>query len=299
MGRMSLRIERYSDPPSFLIGLGELRKSGLTPRGLLFLALEPAGAIRLAVPQDLDDGTRIKVGDKLSLEWPLEGRFYHFDAIHRLRDNFYLFNGDRRLKDPGDAVQVAALVAEFLKGSSAKNVFFGCTEHQPGAWLVGGDQVSALHEAGFVGVVPVLQGLLARRVMDHRLWLRTFALLADTERLDAWQPIYESPFGNVLMVERRIIGNRLVLSCERGLVELDVSDVPRVDERARVPMSMGFAVVGRVENEAFAVTQGKIEPWGLSGVRPAVLIGAAGASLAALGQALAEAAAKRDPPAPQ
>jgi hypothetical protein len=292
----AIRIERYPDPHMFLIGLGELRKQGLTPRGLLFLALEPTGAVRLAVPQDLDEGTRIKVGQKLSLEWPAEGRFYHFDAIHRLRDNFFSFNGDRRLKDPGDAVQVAQLVAEFLKGSSAKSVFFGVTEHQPGSWLVGGDQVSALHEAGFVGVLPVAQGLLARRVMDNRLWLRTFASLVDTERLDAWQPIYESPYGNLLMVERRIVGDRLVLSCERGLVELDVSDVPTVHERGRVPMTMGFAVVGRVQDEAFAVTQGKIEPWGFSGVRPAVLIGAAGASLAALGQALAEAAAKREPP---
>ena len=39
----------------------------------------------------------IKVGDKLSLVPPWEGRYFHFDAIHRLPGNTVLWNGDRRL----------------------------------------------------------------------------------------------------------------------------------------------------------------------------------------------------------
>ena len=33
--------------------------------------------------------------------WPIEGRFFHFDAIHRLPGDFVLWNGDRRLEGPG------------------------------------------------------------------------------------------------------------------------------------------------------------------------------------------------------
>jgi hypothetical protein len=265
----------------------------MSPRGFVFLALEPNGAIHISVPEDVEEVTKIKVGDKLGFPWPHEGRFYHFDSIHRLRDNFYVFNGDRRLREVGNAIPTAGLVVDYLKYSAAKNVFFGCNEHMPGAWLVGGEQVTPLHEAGFVGVVPVPQGLLARRVMDHRLWLRTFASLADGAPLDDWKPVYESPLGNLLFVERRIINDRLVLTAENGLIEVEVANPWAVVERGRVPMKIGFAVVGRVENSAFAVTQGKPEPWGLSGIRPAVLIGAAGGSLSALGEALAEAAAKK------
>ncbi len=290
---LKLRTEKHVNPGAWLHGLAALRRGGITPRGLLFLALDPQGAIHVGVPEDVEAVTTLKVGDKMGFAWPLPGRFYHFDSIHRLRDNFFLFNGDRRLKDVGHFVTVAGLTADFLKFASAKNVFFGVTEHQPGSWLVGGDTVMPMHEAGFVGVVPVPQGLLARRVMDHRLWLRTFASLASSDRLDAWEPIYESPFGNVVFVERRIINDRLVLTCERGLVEVDVSAVPTVRERGRVPMQIGFAVVGRVENQAFAVTQGRPEPWGLAAMKPAVLIGAEGGSLAALGAALAEAATKK------
>jgi hypothetical protein len=288
---MNLRLHRFSDPGAYVIGLAALRRSGVTPRGLLFLALEPGGAVHLAVPEDVDEVTRIRVGDKMACAWPLEGRFYHFDCIHRLRDGRYTFNGDRRLKDPGNAVEVAGLTGEFLKAAGARDVFFGCNRHQPGSWLVVERRANALHEAGFVGVVPFRNVLLARRVMDHRLW----QLETSGERLDDWQPLWESPLGNLVYVERRIINDRLVLTCERGLVEVDLASLPTVTERARVPMQTGFAVVGRVENTAFAVTQGKLEPWGIDAPRPAVIIGAPGGSLASLGVALAEAAARREP----
>jgi hypothetical protein len=290
---LKIRTEKHVNPGAYLHGLAGLRRSGMTPRGLLFLALDPQGAIHIGVPEDVEAVTTIKVGEKMGFAWPIDGRFFHFDSLHRLRDNFYLFNGDRRLKDVGHFITVAGLTSDFLKFASAKNVFFGVTEHQPGAWLVRGERAMALHEAGFVGVVPVPQGLLARRVMDHRLWLRTFSSLVEDERLDAWEPIYESPFGNLVFVERRIIADRLVLTCEHGLVEVDVSEVPSVKERGRVPIDIGFAVVGRVENKAFAVTQGRVEPWGLAAMKPAVLIGAEGASLAALGVALNAAAAHK------
>ena len=287
-----IRIERFAEPTALLLGLANMRRRGVTPRGLLFVALDSGGAIHIAVPENVDDISGLKVGDKLGLVWPLEGRYFHYDSVHRLREGFYLFNGDRRLSQPGDAIDVASLIADFLKAATASNVFFGCTSHQPGSWLVGGRDRVALHEAGFVEVVPVPRGLLARRIMDDRLWLLSWARLAETGRVDSWDPVYRSPFGNVLMLERRVIDDRLVLSCQRGLVELDLAGIaqvpPVVTERARVALSGGYGVVGRVAGAAFAVTQGKPEQWGLDALKPAVLIGAEECSLAELGRVLEE-----------
>jgi hypothetical protein len=280
-------VETFGEPAALLRGLKGLRGSGLTPRGMLFLALSPDGRIHLGLPSDPDQITQIKVGDKLALVWPLEGRFFHFDAIHRLPGDFVLWNGDRRLKDPGDAAQVATLVASFLKGGSARNVLFGCTPHQSGSWLAHGKDAVALHEQGYVEVVPVPQGLFARRVMDHQLFFHPFAQLAATGRLNNWGPVFASPLGNILLVERRVMNDRLVLSCERGLVEVDVSTVPLVTETARATTNGSMAVVGRVDGGAFAVTSGTPQPWGLDGLRPALLVGGAGATLGDLGRALA------------
>ena len=288
IGTRGVRVERYGEPASLLRGLKELRGKGLTPRGLLFLALSPDGAIHLGIPDDVEMTTSIKVGEKLSLNWPLEGRFFHFDAIHRLPGDFVLWNGDRRLKDPGTATEVARLVASFVKGGTARNVLFGCTPHQSGSWLgEAGRTVVPLHEQGYVEVVPVATGLFARRVMDHRLFFLPFALLASTGRLEGWGPVFESPLGNILLLERRVMNDRLVLSCERGLVEVDVAQVPRVIERARAATDGSMAVVGRIDGGAFAVTSGKPQPWGLDEMRPALLIGGEGATLADLGRALA------------
>jgi hypothetical protein len=38
-------------------------------------------------------------------------------------------------------------------------------------------------------------------------------------------------------------------------------------------MRSGFGVVGRIDNGAFAVTVGTIEPWGLTNLGPATLVG--------------------------
>ena len=253
-------VERFPEPASLLRGLARLRQSGLTPRGLLFLALAPDGGIHLGTPADSERVTSIKVGEKLALVWPSEGRFFHFDAIHRLPGNFTLYNGDRRIKDPGDALEVAQVIAGFLKGSNAKNVLFGCTPHQPGSWLAIGRQAVPLHELGFVEVVPVPQGLLARRQVDPNLYFLPAHRLVAGGRLgasaDDWTPVFESPFGNVLLLERRVLADRLVLSCERGLVEVDVSQVPTVKGTLKVSSNGTVAVVGRIDGGAFAVTSG-------------------------------------------
>jgi hypothetical protein len=281
-------VETFSGPPALLRGLRAMRERGITPRGLLFLALTPDGSVHIGVPDDPEQITSIKIGEKLALVWPVDGRYYHFDAIHRLPGEFVLFNGDRRLKDPGDATEVAQLIASFLKGGSAKNVLFGCTPHQPGSWLAQGRSVVPLHEQGVCEVVPVAQGLFARRVMDANLFYLPFSLLASTGRVDGWSPVFESPLGNILLLERRVLADRLVLSCERGLVDVDVSQVPKVTERARATTNGSMAVVGRIDGGAFAVTSGKPQPWGLDEMRPALLVGSPGQSLVDLGSALAQ-----------
>ena len=283
---MSVVVESFSGPPALLRGMRGMRERGLTPRGLLFVALSPDGSIHVGLPKDPDTITSIKIGEKLALVWPNEGRYYHYDAIHRLPGDFILWNGDRRLKDPGDAPEVTQVIAGFLKGGSAKNVLFGCTPHQPGSWLAQNRTVIALHEQGVCEVVPVAQGLFARRVMDAHLFYLPFSSLAATGRVDGWSPVFESPLGNILLLERRILGDRLVLSCERGLVEVDVSQVPQVSERARATTNGSMAVVGRIDGGSFAVTSGKPQPWGLDGMRPALLIGSPGQTLVDLGVAL-------------
>jgi hypothetical protein len=284
----SVLVEHFSEPAALLRGLKAMRERGLTPRGLLFLALSPDGHIHVGIPADPERVTEIKVGEKLALVWPLDGRYFHFDSIHRLPGNFVLWNGDRRLKDPGTASQVATIVASFLKGGSARNVLFGCTPHQAGSWLSEASRATvALHEQGYVDLVPVASGLFARQVMDPRLFYLPFALLAQTGRLDGWGPVFESPLGNVLMLERRVMHDRLVLSCEHGRVEVDVSRVPQVTERARATTNGSMAVVGRIDGGAFAVTSGNPQPWGLDELRPALLIGGAGGTLVDLGKALA------------
>ena len=64
------KIYHYRDPAAVILGLKELRKQGLTPRGLLFVALDPRGETSIAVPEDLDAVSSIRVGDKLSLISP-------------------------------------------------------------------------------------------------------------------------------------------------------------------------------------------------------------------------------------
>ena len=103
--------------------------------------------------------------------------------------------------------------------------------------------------------------------------------------------------GNILLVERRVLNYRVVLTCEQGLVEVDVSHLPDlVVETARVPMRSGFGVVGRIDGGAFAVTSGRVEPWGLADISPAMLVGSPNQSLLDLPRTL-QAMSLDDPPA--
>lgn len=293
-----MRIESYGDQFGLIRGLGALRQQGLSPRGLLFLALNGQGRVYLAVSSDPHklDQSALRVGEKLALRWP-EGedvpqRLYHFDSIHALRDDFCVLNGDRRLSHPGNAIEVGGVVARFIRSAGVTSVFFGCTPHQPATWLQGGKQVVSLHDYGFVEVVPVPIGLLARRLHDHRLYLMTFADIARTGHLESWLPVYASPLGNILLVERRVVQDRLVLSCERGLIEVELRDLPRIHERAQLPLApakstddddldgedtseaISPAVLGRLGKEAFVLTRGRAQPWGLLDIAPAELFGA-------------------------
>jgi len=277
------RVVHYRDPAAVILGLKELRKQGLTPRGLLFVALDPRGETSIAVPADLDAVAQVKVGDKLSLVPPWEGRYFHIDSVHRLPGDSVLWNGDRRLGDTGSAPEVACAISEWLKGSSAKNVFLGCASHQPGSWWTP-DHLSAvvdLHSRGLVDCVVTTSGILARRIDEPGLYHLPFASLAARGGPTGdWHEVFRSSMGNILLVERRVLNYRLVLTCEHGLMEIDVSHLPDlVIETARVPMKSGLGVVGRVDGGAFAVTSGKVEPWGLSELSPALLVGSPNESI--------------------
>jgi hypothetical protein len=284
------RVYHYRDPAAVILGLKELRKKGLTPRGLLFVALDPRGETYIAVPEDLDAVANIRVGDKLTLEAPWQGRYFHLDSVFRLPGDTVLWNGDRRLSDTGSAPEVACVISEWLKGSSAKNVFLGCTPHQPGSWWTVDHRslVIDLHARGIVDCVVTTSGILARRIDEPVLYHIDFATLArQGGPRDGWQEVFRSEMGNILLVERRVLNYRLVLTCERGLVEIDVSHLPElVVETARVPMQSGFGVVGRIDGGAFAVTAGRVEPWGLSEVSPAMLVGSPNSSLSDLPRTL-------------
>ncbi|HEX7704485.1 MAG TPA: hypothetical protein VF403_27285 [Kofleriaceae bacterium] len=284
------RVYHYRDPAAVILGLKELRKQGLTPRGILFIALDPRGETYIVVPEDLDAVTNIRVGDKLSLVPPMEGRYFHFDAVHRLPGDTVLWNGDRRLGDTGSAPEVAVAISEWLKGSSAKNVFLGCTPHVPGSyWCV--DHLSPvidLHALGLLDCVVTTTGILARKIDDTRLYFLEWKTLRQHDNPGSgWQEVFTSNMGNIVLIERRVLQYRLVLTCEQGLIEIDVSHLPDlVIETARVPMRSGFGVVGRIDGGAFAVTVGTIEPWGLTNMSPAMLVGSPTDSLLELPKTL-------------
>jgi hypothetical protein len=280
---LATRVYQYREPAALALGLKQLRKQGLTPRGLLFIALDPRGETYLVVPEDLDAVASIRVGDKLSLAPPLEGRYFHLDAVHRLPGDRVLWNGDRRLGETGSAPEVAVAVSAWLKGSSARNVFLGCAPHVPGSWwtIDHRSPVTVLHALGYLDCVVASQGILARKIDDRRLFLLSFATLQQQGNPGAgWTEVFTSELGNILLIERRVLHYRIVLTCERGLIEIDISHLPDlVIETARVPMRSGFGVVGRIDNGAFAVTVGTLESWGLTNMRPATLVGSPLASL--------------------
>lgn len=294
------RVYRYRDPAALAAGLRELRLHGLTPRGLLFVALDPRGETYLAIPEDVDAVASVRVGEKLSLVPPWIGQFYHFDAVHRLPGDAVVWNGDRRLGDCEAATEVAQVIAEWLKGASARNVFLGCASHVPGSWwapartlatagaAASAGKTVALHDEGFVDCVVTATGMLARKIGDAHLFHVSFAQLATRESpAGGWAEVFRSELGAILLVERRVLQYRLVLTCEHGLLEIDVSHLPDlVIETARVLMRAGFGVVGRIDGGAFAVTTGTVEATGLTNLSPAMLVGAPNQSLSELPKTL-------------
>lgn len=276
-----LLTNHYSDAPALSLSLGALAREGIRPRSLLFLAEEPSGVTHLVLSETRDDVSALKVGQKLTLRSPLEGRLFHFDSVHRLPTGHILFNGDRRLLHTGNASEVAGAVCDYLKDCDVRSVFFGCVPHHPGTWVATRDGMLAVHDAGFCEVVVVGDALLARRMMDHRLWEITIR-----DGHVEGEALFDSPLGEVLMLERRAREGRLVLSCADGLVEVDVSHLPRVVEHDRARVPSGVAVVGRIGSGVFAVTRGQRRAWGLDEITPAVLMGADGGSLSSLGEAL-------------
>lgn len=285
------KVLHYRDPAAVFLGLDELRKRGLTPRGILFIALDPRGETHIAIPDDLDAVTKVRVGDKLTIKPPWEGRYFHFDSIHRLPGDTVLWNGDRRLGDTGGAADVAQAICEWMRAWSAKELFLGCTSHQPASWWMRStsEPLTALHARGFVDAVVSTMGLLARRIGEPNLYHLDWRTLAQDGALRGWEPVYESPLGVVLMLERRVKQYRLAMSCERGIVEVDVSGLPDVREAARLEREGGVGIVGRVDDGAFAVTRGRVEPWGLADVQPATLVGSVNQSIADLAVADLEA----------
>ena len=137
--------------------------------------------------------------------------------------------------------------------------------------------VNALVPGASVRVAELSAALdSGRHTTTHaRLYHLEFqALATHGTPTEGWTEVFKSEMGNILLVERRVLQYRLVLTCERGLVEIDVSHLPAlVIETARVPMQSGFGVVGRIDGGAFAVTAGTIEPWGLTNMSPAMLVG--------------------------
>jgi hypothetical protein len=293
-------VYRYRDPAALVTGLRELRRHGLTPRGLLFVALDPRGEIYLAIPEDIEAVTEVRVGEKLSLVPPWIGQFFHFDAVHRLPGDAVVWNGDRRLGECEAATDVALVIAEWLKGASARNVFLGCASHVPGSWWAQARPLAtasaaasaarsmALHDEGFVDSVVTATGLLARKIGDAHLVHVSFAQLARSESpAGGWTEVFRSELGAILLVERRVLQSRLVLTCEHGLLEIDVSHLPDlVIETARVLMRSGFGVVGRIDGGVFAVTTGTVQPMGLTNLSPAMLVGASNQSLSELPRTL-------------
>ncbi len=267
-------------------GMREIFRAGIKPRGLLFVALDDQGDAHLTVAQNASDVDTLKVGTKLALPLPFPGRMFYLDAVHPLAKDTAVVNGDRRIGRVASMVDVAALVSGFVQQAGDRSVFFGCTPHQPGSWWVKGEEATPLHDRGFVDIVPAPdRGLIARRTVDDGLYYLPQDAAARGD-LRGWQRVFRSPLGNVLLIERRVLGGRLVLSCQDGLIEVNIDQVPDVHQTGQIDAVTGYAVVGRVTNGAFAVTAGAPRAWGFDQLKPAMLVGSRGCTFEELGELL-------------
>jgi len=136
----------------------------------------------------------------------------------------------------------------------------------------------------------ISSGILARRIGSPGLFYLSFAALRAGGVRTEWIELFQSPLGNVLMLERRVVNYRLALTCERGLLELDVSGLPEeIRQTSQTVVDQPIGILGRIDGGAFAVTSGEIEPWGLANIGPAQLVGSSAQSLDELPGALAAA----------
>ena len=279
------RVYHYRDPAAVILGLKELRKQGLTPRGLLFVALDPRGETYIAVPEDLDAVANIRVGDKLSLVAAVGGPLLPLRrGPSPARRHACCGTAIAGSATPAARPRSRARSASGSRAARRRTCSSAARAHVPGSWWTL-DHLSAvveLHSLGFLDCVVTDDR--HPRAQDRRRRSSTTSSssrCASTARpTEGWTEVFTSEMGNILLVERRVLQYRLVLTCERGLVEIDVSHLPDlVIETARVPMRSGFGVVGRIDGGAFAVTAGTIEPWGLTNMTPAMLVGSPTESL--------------------
>ena len=283
---IATRLLHFRSALGFVRGLQDLHSEGLCARGMMCLALDEYGDVRMQVAEDLETVSSLKVGMKLGVPRPFSGRFFYFDAIHPIGRKTAVVNGDRRIGQYASMADVAVLVSAFVtRSASEQSVFFGCAPHQPGSWWVQDTTIVALHERGFVEIVPTDAGLVARRTVDSGLYfLPEDAAISGSVR--QWQRVFESSLGNILMVERRVKDNRLVLSCQHGLIEVNLKGLPKVKQETTIELEAGYAVIGRMTDGPFAVTRGEPRDWGLDDMRPAILLGSRGGSLKELGKLL-------------
>jgi len=263
----------FSSGYAFVQGVKALARDGITPDDLVFVAFDPHGRVKLQVVRYRGRRPGHGTGHKLTLASPFGDEMYYLDAVHPVDDHTLVVNGDRRIGGLALLPDVATWLAWFVRKAGRRAVFFGCTPHMPGSWWVQGrDRTEPLHGRGYVDLVlHPTHGLLARRSLDPHLYLLDM-VSARRGDLDRWARVYTSPLGNLLMLERRVIGHRLLLTCEHGLVELDLGGLPAVRETGLERMTGGLAVVGRTTDGAFAVTRGVVREWGLEAVKPAVLV---------------------------
>lgn len=288
IGRMfEMETLRFASSLALVRGLRQLRHRGIRGRSLLFLALSERGEAHLAIDGG-GEGKRapLKVGEKLTLDPPFAGRVFYFDAVHPLGHRTAIVNGDRRIGYLANLVDAAELVSGYVEEMDEESVFFGCTPHQPGSWWVNDTEAIPLHARGFVDIVPVKAGFLARRTVDAGLYFlpAASAIAGDVKE---WRRVFDSPLGNILLVERRAKRGRLVLSCQRGLTEVDISGLPRVLAVGTIAVGGGHAVLGRITEGGFAVSRGIARDWGFDDLGPASLVGSRGDDLKALGKLLA------------
>lgn len=283
---VEMRLVTFPSSFSLIRGLKRLREEDVHGRRLLFLALSERGEAHLAIDDD-PHSPRLKVGQKLVLEPPFSGRVFYCDSIHPIARRTAIVNGDRRLGKTAAFVDATALISGYVDEMDGVSVFFGSTPHQPGSWWIQEEEIIPLHERGFVEILPIDAGLLARRTVDNGLYFlpENSAIAGDIRQ---WQKVYESDLGNILMVERRPKQGSLVLSCQKGLIEVDIRSIPKVKALHHITLEDDYAVLGRISGGAFTVAKGVAKDWGFDELEPAMLLGARGGNFKALAKLLAK-----------